>query len=106
MRHACVICGCRARNGSADARDNRGEKACQTNCPVPETKCSHATRQLAGYLTNLWNTRFARECVVADAVEIEPVSAAKFPAIREFAGNLLRFAGNLALRRIENARQI
>ena len=43
---------------------------------------------------------------MADAVEIEPVSAAKFPAIREFAGNLLRFAGNLALRRIENARQI
>ena len=33
MRPACVICGCRARNGSADARDNRGEKACQNQLP-------------------------------------------------------------------------
>ena len=36
---------------------------------------------------------------------IEPVSA-EFPDMRESAGNFLQFAGNLALRRIRNARQI
>jgi hypothetical protein len=34
--------------------------------------------------------------VVVDAVSIEPVSASKFPDMREFAGNFSQFAGNSA----------
>jgi len=34
-------------------------------------------------MTNLRNTRFEWECVVVDAVRIEPVSKGKFPANRE-----------------------
>ena len=40
------------------------KRRAKTNCSVPETKRSHATHQLAGYLTNLRNTRFEWECVV------------------------------------------
>ena len=63
------------------------KRPAKTNCAVPETKCAHATRQLAGYLTNLRNTRFARECVVADAVRIEPVSTSNSLRTGKLTGN-------------------
>jgi hypothetical protein len=39
--------------------------------------------QIAGYSSETGKHRFASDCVVVDAVRIEPVSAVKFPSIRE-----------------------
>jgi hypothetical protein len=39
--------------------------------------------QIAGYSSETRNRRFVSECVVADALALEPVSTPKFPFIRE-----------------------
>ncbi len=40
--------------------------------------------QIAGYSSETGKHRFASDCVVVDAPQIEPVSTFKFPALREF----------------------
>jgi hypothetical protein len=46
--------------------------------------------QSAGYSSETEKRRFASDCVVVDAVRIEPVSTAKFPANRENNREFLR----------------
>src|SRR5262245_3102458 len=56
---------------------------------IPARKRPH----FAGYSSETRNRRFASDCVVADALRIEPVSAAKFPVKRESAGNFCNLQG-------------
>jgi len=63
-------------------------------------------RESAAFLKHCRKSPQPTECVVVDAVSYELVSAAKFPDIREFTGNFLRFAGNWPPRRIKNTCQI
>jgi hypothetical protein len=49
--------------------------------------------QRAGYSAETRKRRFALECVVVDAVGIEPVSAVKFPSIREKKREFRKFKG-------------
>jgi len=61
----------------------RAKRPAKANRRVPETKCTHETRRLAGQLPSLRNAWFEWECVVVDAACIEPVSTSKFPGNRE-----------------------
>src|SRR5437588_12142020 len=58
-------------------------------------------RQLRVFATTFRNSPQTVNCVVEDAVACERVSAAKFPDIREFAGNLSQFAGKSPRGRVE-----
>ena len=42
----------------------RAKRPAKANRRVPETKCTHETRRLAGQLPNLRNAWFEWECVV------------------------------------------
>jgi hypothetical protein len=49
--------------------------------------------QIAGYSSETGTRRFVSNCVVADAVRIEPVSASEFPDMPESAGNFCNLQG-------------
>ena len=61
-------------NGISRPENKAPELPPESNSPLAETKCSRQTPPIGGYLTNLRKSRFARDCVVADPVGIEPVS--------------------------------
>src|SRR5215203_6656485 len=53
------------------------------NCTSAETKPSHTMPPIRGYLPAAGKFPQTWDCVVADAVEVEPVSFPGFPAGRE-----------------------
>src|SRR5258708_6004159 len=72
-----------ASNGFAEPRDrqtkstlSRPQPAAETARPVFEPR---KRPQIAGYLSESGKRRFASDCVVADAVRIEPVSSIQIP---------------------------
>ena len=67
-----------------DARDRRPRTASEAALlPSRECKPARRPRETAGYSSTLGKSRLASECVVADALALEPVSTPKFPFIRE-----------------------
>ena len=76
----------RARTSVAGALERLGQY------PAYFKQADHATlRQLSG------KSRGSKECVVADAVAIEPVSVLQFSANREKNREFFVFLGNFAL---------
>src|SRR5215203_734401 len=61
------------------------------NCTSAETKPSHTMPPIRGLLTQSGKFTSSREYVVAEAVDIEPVSAINFPANRENNSEFHRF---------------
>jgi hypothetical protein len=54
---------------------------------------SAQSSHLSGYSAETRNSRLASNCVVVDAVRIEPVSVAKFPSTREKNREFRKFEG-------------
>jgi hypothetical protein len=67
------------------ARDKRGEMSRPTKCAVSETARTHTTAPIRGYLPVFGNALQVADCVVADAVLIEPVSPCNFGNCRVFS---------------------
>ena len=63
-------------------RDKEAETAFEIKAPV-QRQNSRRTPPIRGYSPGSGKSPLERECVVADAVAVEPVSARKFPANRE-----------------------
>ena len=63
----------------------------ESTWPPAETKHQHASPPIRGFRQKPGKSPLERDCVVADAVAIEPVSASKFPGIREINREFLRF---------------
>ena len=59
--------------------------------------------QIEGYSSETWKSRFVSDCVVADAVDIEPVSSDAVSVYREKYSDLCGFAGLEEVPRAKNA---
>src|SRR6188768_2026667 len=64
-----------------------------------ETKRQRQSPPFAGHLQVSGKSRGSKECVVADAVVIEPVSASQFPANREKNREFCNFEAPSRIRR-------
>src|SRR6186997_3048506 len=64
-------------------RDSLPEIQPRAKLVSAETKRQRRSPPIAGHLQVSGKSRGSKECVVADAVAIEPVSASQFPANRE-----------------------
>ena len=73
----------RAGNGDSKARDYGAKIASCTQRESPETGVSAIKAANSGYLRVVGKSLVARECVVADAVAVEPVSQTRFALSRE-----------------------
>jgi hypothetical protein len=79
------------------ARDKGAEIAAESGWPFAETKRPRASPPIPGFSPKAGKSPLDQDCVVADAVAIEPVSASKFPAIREMNCEFLQFRGLQAI---------
>src|SRR6516162_2761726 len=78
-------------NGFLPAETSAPEWPLRQTSRLKETNHAHETRLIRVILRQLGKSQFAQDCVVADAVTVEPVSATKFPANRENNREFCRF---------------
>jgi hypothetical protein len=93
-------------NGISGPEKNAQKRPADCNDAVSENEPSHRSPPIRGLSYTFRKSPVAHDCVVADAVEIEPVSTADYPDIRKSTGYLCLFAGNWAANRVRNAQSI
>src|SRR6516162_2385315 len=96
MRHSNQI----STNASLHRRETQFSRAetktpkrsLQSNRQIAETKCVHKSPPVRGDSHRTGKSPFVQDCVVADAVAVEPVSQVKFPANREINREFCQFS--------------